>query len=120
MESPADVNMRETAKLIRMQENPNPIVLVFIVLMIIVIVYFVVGMLFTINLSGSWVGQNNVTHLIWHDLVLNTVIVDGSSIGVVRGDLIYVRNNHKLTRGVIIGQREIRWLSGDKWSREIK
>jgi hypothetical protein len=119
-------NIEYVRNLIQKHENPNPLLITYLVLLILVVVYVIYILYIKENISGIWFGNienlpNTFKYKIKHNPFLDTLTIKwngGKSNGKLIGRTIILYNNlGNEISGVLINKNTIKWIdSNDVWN----
>lgn len=116
---PADSNEMEVRRIIKKQENPNPIIVALIIFAIAILINMIFRFTMKPNLSGDWVSADGKYLRINHSTWTNRVSVHTDA-GLVQGRINSNVIQLRLLTGEKIGalhKNSIYWNDGDLWHR---
>jgi hypothetical protein len=112
-----DANRFTVSEIIRRSENPHPLMLVFIIIIIMIVAYCIYVQVIKKSASGDWLDDAEKSRNICHNMWRDTILVDGKYHGIVKGHLIIIYIKDKMRMGVWIKDR-ISWTDGQVWMCE--
>jgi hypothetical protein len=114
-------NRNNIRHIITKSENPNPLVIIGIVIALIVVMYciYIVGIKKTIG--GKWIDEHgkpvDITHSPWTDIV--TITIGGQTAkGKINGIILSVlHGNGRETMTALVINDTINWKNGSSWKK---
>lgn len=94
-------------------ENPNPLTVVFIIIITLILLYFIFILIVTPNISGVWIDNNDVKHVIKHNKLTDNISI-GMYNGTIKNNIINIDMGGIKKMG-IWATNEIAWIDSTKW-----
>ena len=107
-------NIANVKEVIKRSENPNPLVVVIIILATILAMYFMFVQFVKKSISGLWSDANGNINEITHNKWKDSIVLNHNFNGFIKGHMvaIYINNSAKL--GLWMNDR-INWIDGSTW-----
>lgn len=107
--TPADINFNNVKNIIRKKENPHPLIITFMTLLILILIYCIYILFIKKNISGTWIPRNQKIKIkINHNPFTDSVTINFNDtdklIGKVYGKAIDLKTNKM---GLITDNNEI-------------
>lgn len=107
-------NLTNVKTLVRRSENPNPIILVLIIIGVMMVMGAVYIMYVKKSISGIWHDAEGNSHVILHNKWINTIVVDDTYNGTTAGHLVVINKNEEILTGLLVNN-QIQWGDGSSW-----
>jgi hypothetical protein len=126
--TPADIsnikNLSYVKNLVTKMENPNPLIIVFIVICTILLCYFFYIEVIKINISGKWCDDDNniyfIEHNNWSDHI--NIMQNGrnrqiNNNGIVKGSVVILYDSISDTENIgVFLNNCIKWTNDTTWT----
>lgn len=115
-----EVNMEHVKNIIHKHDNPNPVYIAFIAILMTIALYYIYVVSLKMCFNGVWVSNDNPDDVIKikHNKWADSILVDNLAHGYIRGNSIYLKVNNGISLGVFYDDA-IYWIGGDIWKRAI-
>lgn len=107
-------NLMNVQSLVRRSENPNPITLIFTIVVIILVMGVMYVKFMKKSISGVWIDASDGEHVITHDIWRDVILVDGQYSGAINGHLVLVNTDGDVQTGLLMDD-QIQWTDGSSW-----
>lgn len=108
------LNLLHVKDVVKRSENPNPLIIILIIVCMILILYCLHTNFIKKSLSGIWYDDNDTTHEIFHNKWRDVITVDKQYQGVVQGYMVVIYFNNDIKSGLWINDT-IKWTDGSHW-----
>lgn len=107
-------NLIKVKDIVRRTENPNPLVIVVIILVTMLVMYCLFIQVIKKNITGVWIDDDDKSNDIVHDKWKDTIVVNGKYHGLVKGHLVVIYMAKKMQMGIWV-KNKITWTDGSSW-----
>ena len=107
-------NYLKVKETVKKSENPHPFVMVAIVAVVITFMYCIYVIVIKSHIEGTWIDDDDVSHIINHNKWTDVVYTDSKYKGVLKGNLLLMYIGEKMRMGIYINN-QIQWMNGDIW-----
>ena len=111
-------NYLKVQKTIKMCENPHPITMIMVIVLIMGVIYILHVEFFKQVITGKWEDSKGEFHTIYQNKWTNNAVIDSKYHGFVKGNVVvYQReiDGANVNAMGIITSGMISWLHGDVW-----
>lgn len=100
---------------IRALDNPDPTIMLGIILATIIVIYILYIFFFKQHISGIWLDtKTNQLHHICHNILTDRLTVDSEIPGELDGLVVYAQFKDQQQMGLIMADK-LTWLNGNMW-----
>ena len=107
-------NIINVKDVIRRSENPNPLIIVLIILGSMILMYFIFVQFVKKSVAGTWLDDNKNINIINHNKWKDSISINDNSNGFVKGHMIIVYMFDKVKTGIWLNDK-INWTDGSSW-----